>query len=616
MRCKLAFRRAFVLAIASGYSASAGAAFAVHLMTTLPSPQLVGTPIGFSPRIENISKGIHVFRYAASINGGPSHIIRDFTQLRDFAWSPALYEHNATIRVTARNNDTKETAESEVRFQIVPRAQTKPVVVATAHPLIALLSAPPCPEGGQFRVAFRPDGEELLSRTPEQACRGGITNNVLVAGMRADTEYKMRVEWSGGQGKQSDWLPFHTGMLDGDFAPVTISTPRAGPVPAEEVVMFSTSSQGEERRPFATDLEGRVIWFLRAPDFLTRVLTGGRVLVLAAGQNTINTVRRYQVLRELDLAGNILKETNIGRIAEQLESHGIHSDCRKGGKECVSAFHHEAIRLPNGHTLAVAGLERIMPAGTQGSKEPIDILGDLVVELDEDFQVVHMWNNFDHLDVNRMSVGDSKCKEGPGSGGCAAVYLAPAANGWTHTNSLNYIPSSGDFLASMPEQNWVIKVDYKNGKGSGKVLWRLGKDGDFTAKSDDRSPWFSYEHDAAFEPTGSNVLTLLDNGRARFESDKNSTTRGQAWRLDEEKLTATLVKNFNLQAYSSAVGSAQTLKNGAYSFEAGFIDNTISNRGRMVEVDGDGRIVFAIDVHGPIVYRSFRIENLYSAPTK
>ena len=46
---------------------------------------------------------MHVFRYSASVDGGPFHIIRDFTQQRDFIWSPALYEHDAKLRVTVRN---------------------------------------------------------------------------------------------------------------------------------------------------------------------------------------------------------------------------------------------------------------------------------------------------------------------------------------------------------------------------------------------------------------------------------------------------------------------------------------------------------------------------------
>jgi hypothetical protein len=369
-------------------------------------------------------------------------------------------------------------------------------------------------------------------------------------------------------------------------------------------------------RPFATDLDGREIWYLRNVDFLTRVLPGGYFLVLADGQNTNNSIRRYQALRLLDLAGNIIRETNVGRVAEQLESRGIHSDCKKGGKECLSGFHHEAIALPNGHFLAVAGLERMMPAGTQGSKEPLDILGDVIVELDEDFQVAGMWNNFDHLDVNRPSRYDSKCKEGPGSGGCAAVFLAAQANGWTHSNAINYIPSTGDFLVSMPDQNWVIKVDYKNGKGSGKVLWRLGEEGDFTAKSDDPHPWFSYQHDAGYDPPGSNTLTLLDNGQVRFDKDKTSQTRGQKWLLDEEHLTATLVSNANLHVYSAAVGAAQSLKNGGYSFNAGYIDIQNSPYGRAVETDRDGRVVYAIDAYGTLIYRSFRVDDMYSAAAK
>ena len=149
---------------------------------------------------------------------------------------------------------------------------------------------------------------------------------------------------------------------------------------------------------------------------MTRVLPGGRFLVLAEGANSANDMRRLQVVREMDLAGNILRETNVSRIAEQLEAHGIHSDCKKDGKECVSGIHHEAIRLPNGHTLVIAGIERMMPAGTQGSNKPVDVLGDLVVDLNEDFQVIAVWNSFDHVDLKRASLANSKCKGGPGTG--------------------------------------------------------------------------------------------------------------------------------------------------------------------------------------------------------
>ena len=596
---------------------AAGVPMTVRLLTNAPSPQPVGTLIGLTPHVDNAAKGLLVYRYSVSADGGPSHIIRDFSQARDFVWRPALYEHDAVLHVTVRNNDTKETAHDEQPFRITARVRDSAVITPTANPLIALFSAPPCQEGGRFRVAFQREDSHDSSYTPFQACRGSRSNNVYVAGMRAASDYRMRAEISSGNEVTSGpWMTFRSGLLDGDFAPVSVAVPRAaGSSTAEPILVMSAASTGGLKRPMATDMDGNVIWYMSSPQFLTRLLRGGGALALGEGANSGNDMRRLQVLRELDLAGSVVRETNITRVAEQLESRGIHSDCKKSGKECVSGFHHEAIRLPNGHILAVAGLERLMPAGTQGAKEPVDILGDLVIDLDEDFQVAAVWNSFDHMDLTRASREDAKCKEGPGAGGCPPIFLASQANGWLHSNALSYISASGDFLISMPEQNWVVKVDWRDGKGSGKVLWRLGENGDFAPVSSDPSPWFSYQHDAGFEPGGSALVSVLDNGHARYKKNPDAHTRGQVWKLDEAAHTATLIENADLGVYSFAVGSAQTLRNGGYSFEAGFI-NPASTYSRAVETSADGQVIYAQQVEGLIVYRSFRVADLYSAPLK
>jgi hypothetical protein len=595
-----------------------GAPLSVQLFSNVPSPQPVGSVIGLMPHVENAARGMQVFRYSISIDGGPTHVIRDFSQQRDFVWSPPLYEHEATVRVTVRNNETKETAEAALSFRTISRVKgSMPVVTPTSHPLIALFSAPPCPSGGQFRVAFQRQGDDDPSRTVSEDCRGSKSNNIYIAGMRADADYRLRAEFVNGNSvKEGSWIPFHTGLLDGDFPPVSVVVPRvSGSAVSEPVLILSVSAVGGSKRPFATDLDGNIIWYLRSPDFLTRVLPGGRFLVLSDGANSANDMRRLQIVREMDLAGTAIRETNIARVAEQLEDRGIHSDCKAGGKECVSGFHHEAIRLPNGHTLVVAGLERMMPAGTQGAKEPVDVLGDLVIDLDEDFQVSAVWNSFDHMDIKRASLENSKCLLGAGGGGCPPIFLAAEANGWLHSNALNYIPATGDFVVSMPEQFWTLKIDWRNGKGSGMILWRLGDGGDFKATTDDPNPWFSYQHDFGFEPVGSNLVSVLDNGRARNRKDPNANTRGQVWRLDEAAHTATLLHNADLGRYSAAVGSAQTLKNGGYAFEVGFI-NPPSPYSRAVETSGDGKVVYALQVEGAVVYRSFRVQNMYSAPPK
>jgi hypothetical protein len=598
----------------------------VQLLTNKQSPQPVGTPIGLTARVESTGpppSGPPVgppplgFRYSVSVDGGPFRILRDFSQARDFVWAPALYEHEAKVRVSVRDNKTSETADSEQTFRIVSRVKGGAVVTPTAHPLVPLFSAPPCPADTQFRVAFRREGDEDLSHTPAQPCRANLSNNVYVAGLRADTKYHFRSELVNDKGVTTGaWLPFRTGLVDGDFPPVSVPVARADRSPHPQPLLVHSALKLEGgSRPFATNLSGDIVWYSLSPQFLVRVLPGGRFLAHADGLNSANMIQREQLLREFDLAGYTLRETNIARVAEQLVKYGINSDCRKGGKQCVTSFHHEAVRLPNGHTLTIAGLEQMFPAGTQGAKDVIDIVGDLVIELDEDFQVVGAWNAFDHVDISRAAPPQDICREGPGFGGCPPIFLAAQAREWLHSNALNFIPESGDFLISMPTRSWVAKIDWKHGKGSGKVLWRLGEDGDFKAISDDPHPWFSFQHDSGFDPPGSNIITLFDNGHARNAKDKKSSSRGQAWRIDEQARTATLIHNADLGVYAFAVGSAQTLKNGGYSFQAGFI-NVASNFTRAIETSKDGRIVYAQQLDGVVEYRSFRVADMYSGTGK
>ena len=587
----------------------------VTILPNLASPQKVGTIITLVPRLKNSSRATYVAQYSVSIDGGAFHIIRDFSQDMMLIWSPELYEHEARVRVVVRDNDTMKTAEAELPYQITSRVKDgRPVVTHTAHPLIALLSAPPCPAGSQFRVEFRRVGDAASSHTPAEACRAGRSNNVYVAGMRADSDYEMRPETMGGAVESGAWITFHTGLLDGRFPPVSIPTPRAGGGHSPDGLLIS-SMVADPFHNQATDLEGNVVWIMTTPGFLTRVLPGGRFLVLAEAANSQNDVKRWQAVREVDLLGNTLRETNASRVAEQLAGRGIRSKCMKDGEQCVSGFHHEAIRLPNGHTLVVAGLERMFPDGAQGSKDPVDVMGDLVIDLDQDFQVAWVWNAFDHLDVTRKSLGDEKCQFGPGSDGCASVFLADKANGWLHSNSLNYDTRSGDLLISMPEQDWVIKVDYKDGKGSGKVLWRLGLDGDFKVKSNDEYPWFSYQHDVGFDPPGSNRLTVFDDGARRKKKFPKANNRGQVWELDEQNMTATLVVNADLGVYSFAIGSSQSLADAGFSFESGFL-NMPAVSSRATEVGPDGKIVYAQQTDGAGTYRSFRVPDLYTPPRK
>ena len=87
----------------------------------------------------------------------------------------------------------------------------------------------------------------------------------------------------------------------------------------------------------ATDEDGQVIWYVpQTLQFLTRFEPGGYFFALIEDDNADDS---GQFLRELDLAGNTVLETNAGRINEQLAQRGMHK---------MTSFHHEARRLADG----------------------------------------------------------------------------------------------------------------------------------------------------------------------------------------------------------------------------------------------------------------------------
>jgi arylsulfate sulfotransferase len=233
------------------------------------------------------------------------------------------------------------------------------------------------------------------------------------------------------------------------------------------------------------------------------------------------------------------------------------------------------------------------------------VLGEMIIVLGPDLDVVWTWDAFDHLDASRRAVLGETCT----SQSCAPIYLAPRANDWLHANSVDIAPD-GNLLLSSRHLDWLIKIDYRNGEGSGDVIWRLGKGGDFRLDSTDPYPWFSHQHDAGFIGGSNTLLAVFDNGNTRRAADPKALSRGQVIELDEENRVARLVVNADLGVYSSALGAAQQLPNGNYHFGCGFLADQTSEA---MEVDAAGNIVWALHSSAP-EYRSYRMRDLYSAP--
>ncbi len=229
----------------------------------------------------------------------------------------------------------------------------------------------------------------------------------------------------------------------------------------EDVVVSSVTLGTQPLATTARDLSGNVIWYYyappgpnqNAPNLLRPVRAATCSMCLAMATN--GEGYRWQILREADLAGNVVRQTSVFSLNLQLEARG---------DDPITAIHHEAVRMPNGYTAVIGNVEKVVPS-TEGDRE---MLGDMVLVLDENLQVVWTWNGFDHLDTERRAILGETC-EGT-QGGCPQlVDLVGPAEDWMHSNSLDYTPD-GHLLLSVRHQDWVIKINYADGAGDGSIL--------------------------------------------------------------------------------------------------------------------------------------------------
>ena len=157
----------------------------------------------------------------------------------------------------------------------------------------------------------------------------------------------------------------------------------------------------------------------------------------------------------------------------------------------------------------------------------------------------------------------------------------------------------------------MIKIDFRDGTGTGDVIWRFGKDGDFLLDSSEPTDWFSHPHDAHFD---GRRLWLYDNGNTRRQAWGGPfNSRGQVYLVNEQNRTASLELSADLGNASDSQGSAQRLSNGNYHFLSGMLTNGTKRYNQSHEVSPaglGGAIRYCFEVNAAS-YRSFRLHSLY-----
>ena len=316
------------------------------------------------------------------------------------------------------------------------------------------------------------------------------------------------------------------------------------------------------------------------------------------------------------------------------------------GKRPITAMHHEVRRIitptgaaPGGYILTLGSTEQITTTAQGGTVAiPVDVMGDEIIVMDQNFNVVWTWDAFSFLDINHTAILNEQCFQ-PGGAGCEPFNPNfNVANDWLHSNSAQYNAYDGNIIISMRHQDAVLKVAFNNGAGDGHVIWKLGNGAILgpggaplptftmftvgTGGPDLGYPSFTHQHDAEIELGGQHfngfrVLTVFDDGNTRQANfNPNANSRCQIWALDEPNLVANLNTNGDAGSYSFAVGSAQLLLNGDVHCDSGVIGGLTNpiplTEG--VEVDQAGNFVYKMSA-AQITYRSFRMQDLYTAIT-
>ncbi|HZD77773.1 MAG TPA: aryl-sulfate sulfotransferase [Acidobacteriaceae bacterium] len=478
-------------------------------------------------------------------------------------------------------------------------------VTPTSNPLVAEYSVNPA-RNGTVTVDFGETTDYGMSTSPVATTVGPAT--VLVAGMKPNTTYHMRAtaNYEDGSSHVDDDHVFTTGSLPPGLIPRYTVTATPGLTPQPGIEFIDTLQGATASTAYATDLAGNVIWFYPFTDtqpliilYPVKLLPNGHFMGLIS-PNSIGPLTApippgtLNEIREFDLVGNLVRHLTMTDLNARLAAAGFNVT--------LQLFHHDFAPLPNGHILVIANTLKSFTNLT-GIPGTTQVLGDVVVDLDENFNPVFLWNEFDHLDVNRHP------------------FMFPD---WTHSNAIAYSPDDGNFLISIRHQSWIIKVDYRNGAGTGNIIWKLGQAGDFTLQGGvDPTDWFYAQHDVNFvspNTTGSFQLAIMDNGDTRiFPSGLVCNAPGApacystvpVMQVDENAKTASFLFHQILppNLYNIFAGDTRVQPNTNIEYNlAGVGANSYVME---VTPTATPQTVWQMEVTGTNTYRAYRMPSLY-----
>lgn len=419
--------RAIWIALTALSSTELASASITVRLTPGVSTAAVGSTVIWTAQATDSANPQATFLYQFSVGSSAStlQVRRDFSGVNEFPWTEADQEGTYDIQVVAKESlSSSASAVAAETFTITSRVSgSSPVASATGHPLVALYSAPPCRAGASAQVQFRRTAGTYWWVTPLKPCNGKTSMNFYVGGMRPSTEYLLQgYVYNGGTTTANPPVTFTTGAVPSSITIENWNISRPERITSQPITL-SSPTQGV---PFATDSVSTIMWYLPAYQntggFLTRPVPGGTFLGIADDNSGIPG--NHRLLREYDLAGNLVRETNTAAISAQLKARGT---------DPITSIHHEAFRFPNGDTGLIGSVEKVT---NQGSGT-VDVLGDMAIVLDSDLRVKFSWNEFDHLNIMNQAFCMKPANRGiPGARICISLVIRWPTIGLTRIRSL------------------------------------------------------------------------------------------------------------------------------------------------------------------------------------
>lgn len=488
------------------------------------------------------------------------------------------------------------------------------VVTPTTNPQVADYSIG-LPAPGSVTIEFGPTATYGFPTSAQASPANGGTVTTQVAGMLGATLYHMRsrILFADGSSFIDSDHTFTTGQPPATsqvvVTPGLVGTPQPG------IELFDTAQPHTPSQAFATNLSGGVIWTYTyqgpTTDLIQPIkqLPNGHFLVQIAYLSSVpfrpgGSVPQGALdeVREVDLVGNTVRSITTAQVASALTAEGYTLN--------LGSLHHDVLSLPNGHLVLLFTVSKDF-SNLPGYPGTTTVLGDLIVDVDQNFKPDWVWNSFDHLDVNRHP------------------YLFPD---WTHSNALLYSTDDHNLLLSIRHQNWIIKIAFDDGTGSGNIVWHLGKDGDFKLQNgSDPVDWFYAQHGISYftpNTTGVFRMGVMDNGDDRFLASgqvdcpigkppsANCYSTAQVLEIDESNMTATLLDRYTDQnatgqpVYSFFGGNVSPLPNG--DMETDFCS---APGGSIVQelygAFGSQSVVWQANTPSANQYRTERLPSLY-----